>query len=248
MDTNSSNLNATLYSNDLFEEWSERDQLLPAEEYLLSKYLTDPTQNVLEAGTGGGSISFYIENMGFKQITAFDFVPRMVEHAKSLAQKRNSCIHFKIGDASHLPKYDNESFSYLIYLQQVLCFIDQKELFSQGLKEAYRIAKTDGIIIFSFLDFDSRAYNSTLSTTLTTLRKLRKEKTGSQYLPWLRIGNKFNWKLLGKNQAVSYWVKKEDILAQLKAIGFKVLEAKNTNQINHETSDRKGMLYIVCQK
>lgn len=245
---NNPNLNAALYSNELFEEWSYRDPLLPAEEYVLNKYLTDKTQNVLEAGTGGGSISFYIEKMGFKQITAYDFVPRMVAHAEAAAKKRNSCINFKVGDASHLPEYGNESFSYLVYLQQVLCFIDRKELFTQGLKEAYRIAKIDGTVIFSFLDFDSRAYNAPLSSTLTTLRKLRKERMGSQYLPWLRIGDKFNWKLLGKNQAVSYWVKKEDILSELEEIGFTILEAKNTNQINSDSTDRTGMLYVVCKK
>lgn len=248
MSTDTTNLNAALYSNELFEEWSYRDPLLPAEVYVLNKYLTDTSQNVLEAGTGGGSISFYIEKMGFKEITAYDFVPRMVEHAEAAAKKRNSCINFRVGDASHLPEYENDSFSYLIYLQQVLCFIDRKELFIQGLKEAYRIAKKDGIVILSFLDFDSRAYNTPLSSALTTLRKLRKEKTGSQYLPWLRLGDKFNWRLLGKNQALSYWVKKDAILAELEAIGFTVLEAKNTNQINSDSTDRTGMLYVVCKK
>lgn len=248
MANNTKNLNAALYSNELFEEWSHREQLLPAEEYLLKKYLVDKSKEVLEAGTGGGSISFYIEKMGFEHITAFDFVPKMIEHAKAVAQERNSSINFEVNDATNLADYDNESYTYLIYLQQVLCFIEPKELFLQGIKEAYRILKKDGVVVFSFLDFDSRPYNSALSKTLDILRKLRNEKRSSQYLPWLRIGSSFNRNLLSSNQAVSYWVKKDDIIFDLENIGFSILEAKNTNQIHSDNTQRKGMLYIVCKK
>ena len=242
------NLNAELYSKELLDYWVNRNKLISAEKYLLNKYLIDPTKNVLEAGTGGGRISFYIEGMGFQNISSFDIVPEMINHAKKIAQTKNSNIEFEIADAVNLSKYKNETYNYLIYLQQVLCFIPKTNLFSDALKESYRVAKKNAIVIFSFLDFDSRVYNSSLSLIINFLRKIRREETSKQQLPWIKIKNKFNWKLLNKNQAITYWLKKDEIISELESIGFSILEAKNANQLNSNSKTRKGMLYIVCKK
>lgn len=249
MTTNLKNLNAELYSNDLFKSWTNKKGLIPVEEFLIKKYLTDTKKNVLEAGTGGGRISFQIEQMGFNNISAFDFVPNMIWYANEVAKNEGSNVIFKILDASNLEVYESNTFDYLIYLQQVLCFIDKEDLFIDSIKEAYRIAKQDGIIIFSFLDFDSRIYNSTLSQIISILRKLRKEDISKQYLPWLKINNKFNWKLFNKNQPVTYWVKRDQIISVLKEIGFSILEAQNANQVTEQNDKKRiGMLYIVCRK
>jgi ubiquinone/menaquinone biosynthesis C-methylase UbiE len=243
------NINADLYSNDLFDSWINRKNLIPVEEFLLKKYLTDTTKSVLEAGTGGGRISFRIEQMGFSNISAFDFAPIMIMHANKVAKNAGSNVQFKILDASNLAVYESNTFDYLIYLQQVLCFIDKEDLFIDSLKEAYRIAKQDGIIIYSFLDFDSRIFNPTLSKIISILRKLRKECISKQHLPWLKINNKFNWKLFNKNQPVTYWVKRDQIISVLKEIGFSIVEANNANQVTEQNDKKRlGMLYIVCRK
>jgi len=150
--------------------------------------------------------------------------------------------------AARLSEYKNDTYDYLVYFQQVLCFIPKEDLFSHSLKEAYRIAKKDAIVIFSFLDLDSRIYNSILSLIINILRKIRREEVLKQHLPWLKINGKFNWKLFNKNQPVTFWVKKNEIISDLKNIGFSILEAKNTNQLNNDIKIRKGMLYIVCRK
>lgn len=248
MSTDFKNLNAELYSKELFEVWANMKNIFSAEDYFIKKYLTNTTKNVLEAGTGGGRISFYIEKMGFKNISVFDIVPDMIKHANTIAKSTKSNIEFKVADASSLTEYKNDTYDYLVYLQQVLCFISKYELFYDSLKEAYRVTKKDGIVVFSFLDFDSRFYNSTLSLIINILRKIRGEKVLKQYLPWLKINNKFNWKLFNRNQPVNYWVKKNLIITDLKNIGFSILEAKNKNQLNNDSNSRKGMLYIVCRK
>jgi len=249
MKTNLENLNYDLYSNDLLETWVKKEGLIPIEELLIKKYLTDTKKNVLEAGTGGGRISFQIEQMGFKNIFAFDFVPNMIKYANEIAKNKGSKIQFKILDASNLAIYENDKFDYLIYLQQVLCFINNEELFINAIKEAYRITKKEGIIIFSFLDFDSRIFNYPLSLLISIIRKLRKEGISKQHLPWLKVNNKFNWKLFNKNQAVTYWVKRDHIISLLKEIGFSIIEAQNANQITKQIGKKRiGMLYIVCKK
>ncbi len=243
------NLNAELYSNELFEEWSKKNHLLIAEDKLLSKYLTDRTKNVIDAGTGGGRLSFYVERMGFNNISAFDIVPNMIKHAKKVAKEKESNIEFKVADAVNLFEYKNNTFDYSLYLQQVLNFIPEEEEFNASLNESYRITKKGGIVLFAFLDYNTRIFNRPLNMVLNLLRIIRKEKVLTQRLPWIKINNKFNWKIFNKNQALSYWVKKDKILSGLQNIGYTILEVKNTNQfINNNTTKRKGMLYIVCKK
>lgn len=241
-------LNAKLYENELFKEWSNKNHLLHAEDYLISKYLTDKDKNILEAGTGGGRLSFFIEKKGFKNITAFDIVPSMVEHAKSTSKKMGANIAFNVADAANLTEYKNDDYDYLIYLQQVLNFIPEEEQFLSSLKESYRIAKKGSIVLFSFLDYDSRVYNKPLNLVMTILRKIRNEDRMDQRLPWIKINNKFNRKIFNKNQAVTFWVKKNKIISDLKSVGYNILEVKNASQINNNTEKRKGMLYVVCEK
>ncbi|NRD20578.1 class I SAM-dependent methyltransferase [Winogradskyella eckloniae] len=242
------NLNAERYSNELFDLWANKESLNTSEAYVLKKYLIDTTKNVLEAGTGGGRLSFQIEKMGFSNGSAFDIVPEMVSHAKKRASKTNSSVNFRVSDAANLSEFKSDNFDYLIYLQQVLCFIDKEELFLKALNEAYRVAKKDAIVIFSFLDYESKFYNPMLSTVVNTLRKFRHEKISKHHLPWLKINNDINWKLFNKNQPKTYWVTRKKIIAQLMDIGFIILESKNANQLLSDNKKGKGILYIVCKK
>ena len=81
------NLNAKLYSNEILDEWQKRKHLIKAEEYFISKYLLNKSYTILEAGTGGGRISFELEALGFKNIKAFDIVPEMIEYALEKVKK-----------------------------------------------------------------------------------------------------------------------------------------------------------------
>lgn len=129
-----------------------------------------------------------------------------------------------------------------------MCFIEDEQQFHNALNEAYRIAKKDSITLFSFLDYHSRTLNIPHRILLNILRWLRNEPIPDNYLPWLKINNRFNRKLLSKNQALTYWVKRDEILMELNKIGFKVLEVKNASQINTDAKQQKGMLYVVCTK
>jgi ubiquinone/menaquinone biosynthesis C-methylase UbiE len=116
----------------------------------------------------------------------------MIVNAIERKGKINSTVEFKVADATNLALYADNSFDYLIYLQQVLCFIEDEQMFYNALKETYRIAKNGGTVIFSFLDYNSRKINIPLRIILTVLRKLRGEKISKRYLPWLKINGSFN--------------------------------------------------------
>ncbi|HBX86795.1 MAG: hypothetical protein A2W97_17775 [Bacteroidetes bacterium GWE2_40_63] len=241
-------LNKKLYTDELLNDWVTREEIIPAETYFIKKYLTQKTGKVIEAGTGGGRIAFCIGQMGFNQIDAFDYVPQMIESANKNLKDKNLNIKFIVADATNLSDFGSDTYDYLIYLQQVLCFIEDEQLFYKALNEAYRIAKKDSITLFSFLDYHSRTINIPLRILLNILRWLRNEPIPDNYLPWLKINNRFNRKLLSKNQALTYWVKRDEIIMQLEKIGFEVLEVKNASQINTDAKQRKGMLYVVCTK
>lgn len=243
-----SDLNKELYANEILDDWKTRGGIIHAEKHLFETYLKDHTKSIIEAGTGGGRLALYIEEMGFKNIRAFDLVPEMIAHAKERANKAKSAITFDVCDATNLTKYKDNSFDYSIYLQQVLCFICDENAFLEALKESYRITNKNGLIMYSFLDMDARIYNKPLRSTLNILRFFRGEKRSKNLLPWMKINDKFNTKFLNKNQPLTYWVNKKKIIAQLEHIGFEILEAKNANELLNNGSSKKGMLYIVCKK
>lgn len=244
----SENLTAKLYSNKLLEEWSSKEDIWREEAYFIDKYLLDKSQNVLEAGTGGGRISYYIESLGFDNIDAFDISPEMIEVAKLKAIEIGSKVKFSKLDAANLSVYENESFGYLIYLQQVLSMIADESLFSKAIEESYRVSKKGGIVIFSFLDYHGRFYNPILSFLLRIIRVVRGEKTSFNVLPWLHYLGKTNWKLFNKNQPLLTWIIKDQLINDLEKIGFNILEVKNDSQVFRETNKRIGGIYFVCKK
>lgn len=237
------NSNKDLYADKLFRTWSEKEGLMPIEAHLLNKYLTNTSGKVIEAGTGGGRIIFEIEKRGFKHLDAYDFVAQMIDCCNSKKKHLNSSVNFKIADATNLEAYDDYSFDYLIYLQQVLCFIDKKEL-NKALAEAYRIGKQDSTYLFSFLNWNSKFYNPPLSLIVNFLRLMRGEKTNRYKLPWLNINDTFNWHFLNKKQPQNLWFKEKHIIQILEENGFTVLESKT--KLNGNT--KSGHIHIAAKK
>ncbi len=62
---------------------------------MVDRYL-DRQGPTLEAGTGGGRISLGLHQIGFQNLSAFDFVPRFIEQAK--AKDTAGAIDFRVGD------------------------------------------------------------------------------------------------------------------------------------------------------
>ena len=237
------NLNKDLYSNKLLKTWSEKSGLLLIEDYFLRKYLLNKKGKVIEAGTGGGRIIFEVEKLGFTEVEAFDFVEKMIIFCNEKKRKLKSLINFKIADATNLDHYNTETFDYIIYLQQVLSFVDKENL-PLALMEAHRIGNQNSTYIFSFLNWDSKFYNPILSNLVNLFRFLRKEKIDKHKLPWLIINSKFNWKFLNKNQPQNIWYTEKNITEILEKNGFSTIEIKN--RINPKSKIEH--IHIACNK
>ena len=237
------NLNKNLYSNKLLKTWSEKSGLLLIEDYFLKKYLLNKNGKVIEAGTGGGRIIFEVEKFGFTTIEAFDFVEKMINFCNKKKKELKSSIKFTVNDTTNLDYYNDQEFDYLIYLQQVLCFVNE-DLFEKALQEAYRIGDKNSTYLFSFLNWNSKFYNPILTIMVNFFRLLRGEKTSKYRLPWLKVDKKFNWKFLYKNQPQNIWFKEKHIIDILEKNGFSMIEVKN----KVDNSSKIEHIHIACKK
>lgn len=251
------NDNKAVYSTVEFESWAHRSSLILAEEFLINKYL-DKKGKTLEAGTGGGRIILELQSLGYESLYGFDYVPEFIDQAKS--RDKSNTINFAVQNATNL-NYEIDFFDNLIYLQQVICFIEEDSLRKKAIEEAYRILKPGGTALFSFLSYEARITNKMYSMYMKYLKILRKMKGSDhklQYLPWLKLGNKPNIMAIIDKGPYVYWYKLEEIEQILKEAGFIIKTMGTGSSINRGimynsrrelmNDQLEGMVYFVCTK
>ncbi|HET9982411.1 MAG TPA: class I SAM-dependent methyltransferase [Longimicrobiales bacterium] len=231
--------NADVYAREELALWGRRshDPLLPIERAFLERHLGEPPQRILEAGTGSGRIAFAVERMGFRDVDAFDAVPAMIDAAR--AAGAGSRVRFHVADAADLRVFPAESFDRAIYLQQLLSFVPAP-LTERALAECHRVLRSDAIALFSFLDFRSRWVNRPLRLVVGGTRVLRGEAPAGRSLPWLKLGGRPNWRLLGREQPRLRWFTREEIVALLRRAGFEPLEIDDRNATR--------AIFVACRK
>jgi ubiquinone/menaquinone biosynthesis C-methylase UbiE len=251
------NNNKDLYSGIEFATWLDQEKLWPEEAYLIEKYL-DPHLGVVEAGVNGGRILLKMQEMGFTDLAGFDYVPELI--AKAIERDPQRKIDFQVQDAVRLA-YADSSFDQIVYLQQIICLIENKKDRLSAVKEAYRILKPGGSGLLSVLSFESRSsklvYRIYLNY-LRLLRKLRNEKMSIQYLPWLKLGGKLNFGAFLDRPPYTYWYRVTEISELLQSVGFEIVAMCTNPQISAGrlkstdrellTEDIAGMLYFVVKK
>jgi ubiquinone/menaquinone biosynthesis C-methylase UbiE len=249
--------NKDLYNGAEFSTWLETDKISSVEKYLIQTYLK-PELKTVEAGTNGGRILWNIQTMGFRDLSGFDYVPALIDRA--IARDPDRKIDFQVQDAVSLA-YGDESFDQIIYLQQIICLIEAEGDRLKAIQESYRILKPGGIGLFSFLSFDSRRsrlFYSIYLTYLRLVRNLRRDDLSIQYLPWLKLGGKFNPNALFDRPPYTYWYRVAEIYAILTSVGFEIVGLGTDLQLNEcklVTTDldlmaapMSGMLYFAVKK
>jgi ubiquinone/menaquinone biosynthesis C-methylase UbiE len=248
--------NYSQYQDKEFMNWAYRDKLIPAERFLIQKFLSKE-QSTIEAGTGGGCILHNLRDMGFKNLHGFDFLPAFIEVAKS--RDTTNTIRFTVADAAALP-YKDASFRQAIYLQQVICMIADAGKREQAVSEAARILAPGGTALFSFLCYEARARQAVYSMFLTYLKTFRlffHRGTSIQLQPWLKHERSFNPGALLDKPPYVYWYKVKEAVDLLSRNELEVTEAASAKEITKETTvephrlyngDVTGMLYLVARK
>jgi len=230
-----------VYSGEELKVWADRRKILLQEKYLLDKYVVDVDANIIEAGTGGGRLSLYLYDRGFRNILAFDFVDEMVSRAK----RKNDQIDFICADATRLDGIEGGQFDYAIYLQQIISLVSREKI-GTALSESVRVLKDGGVVIYSFLDYRGRIINPLVSGVVNCSRIVRREPVDRKYLPWLRLDGKPNWWFFSSGQACAYWFDREEIIGLIQDLGLTILEIATSADILGRFES--GMLYIVCKK
>lgn len=249
--------NQKIYDSVEFSNFANRADLLQEEELLLEKYFIKEKKTV-EAGTAGGRILFELKKKGYNSLFGYDFVKGFIDEA----EKRNidKSISFSVQDASDL-NYDDNMFDQAIYLQQIICNIEDPDKRLKGIKEAYRILNKNGVLLISFCNFDSKK-NEFVSrmfiTYLKILRTITRKKINIQSLPWLKHAGKPNWNAFFDREPYNYWFKAEEVQKILISVGFSIvaigfprniLEGTMKSDYNDlNDSDFDGHIYFVCKK
>jgi SAM-dependent methyltransferase len=251
------NSNKELYRGAEFLTWLNNRTLIPAEIYLISKYL-DPQLSTVEAGTNGGRILLGMQDMGFTNLSGFDYVPELIDRA--IEQDITRTIDFQVQDAIELD-YPDHRFDQIIYLMQILCTLENREDSLKVVRESYRILKPGGTGLFSVLNFEIRNAKPIFSIYykyLKLLRKLRGDRRSVQSSPWFQLNGKFNFGTIVDRPPYTYWYQITEIYDLLKSVGFEIVGIGTDAQISADSlkhtdlellnEELSGTLYIVVRK
>jgi SAM-dependent methyltransferase len=191
----------------------------------------------LEAGTGGGRILHELAKRGFHDLHGFDYVPGFIDVARS--RDLAGSIDFTVQDAVDLD-YPDAHFDQALYIQQVLCFIEDAAGRLQAMREARRVLRDGGTALFSFLCFEERSRHGltgAFSRYLGLLRRFRHRDVSLQYQPWLKTDERPNLGALADRGPYVYWYTLEEALDSLDRVGFDIRWAAV-----------HGMLYVACRR
>jgi len=251
--------NREVYGSLEFDAWTTRSELEPAEAYVIKTFL-NPRLRTIEAGAGGGRIVHAMHKMGFSDLYGFDYVPEMIFSARGKTPDPRPAIGFFVQDAAAVALADG-TFDQIVYLQQVLCFLEAPELRRRAIHEAFRILRRGGTALFSFLCLDERRRRPAQALFLKylwALRALCGSSRNRQLSPWLRLGGRPNWSALLDRPPYVYWYRMEEAAQELIEGGFAIRAIATEAQLiagrmlesraELSRSELRGHLYVVCGK
>jgi SAM-dependent methyltransferase len=203
------------------EYWADAEGLKDEELALVERYL-DPAEPTLDAGTGGGRVPRALHALGFGSLAGFDFAPELVAAARTADP--DGAIRFDVADAASLP-YDDASFGQALYLQQILCTIEDPISRAAAVTEAARILRPGGLALFSFVCLESRlaapAQRAYLSY-LRAIRRLRRDRRPIQSMPRVRRSGRLDPGALRDSGPYNWWYRAEEAEEVLRTAGFSV--------------------------
>lgn len=116
----------------------------------VEKYLK-PDAKILEIGAGTGRYSIHFAEQGY-DVTAIEYVKHNLDILKSKI-KNNMKIKVELGDAVNLDNLEDNTYDVTLVLGPLYHLYNDKDI-NEAIKEAIRVTKKDGIIMFAYITSD----------------------------------------------------------------------------------------------
>lgn len=152
--------------------------LWKSEKILLERFFPERTAPLLEAGCGAGRVTLGLWQLGYRNLTAFDFANELVDQARSLAAERQAeAIQFLVADATRLRqvKPPLSGYSGALFMFNGLMQIPGRENRRAALRELHHACVPGAPILFTTHDRDSSETERWL-WRMETLRWTRAEQ------------------------------------------------------------------------
>lgn len=197
-----------------------------SEKHIVESFLT-PGARTLEGGTGGGRIALELARQGFSDITAFDFIPEMIQSAK--VKNRWDSLSLEVQDATAL-SYPDASFKQVLYLGQLLSSIVAEGQRQAALRELYRVLEFGGTAVISVLCREGarRRWPQSIVFPLVEFSRITptsRQRTAGGLYPLLKVSGSLRLGFLWDAPPYAYWCDVEKLWTELERIGFSVNQA-----------------------
>jgi SAM-dependent methyltransferase len=192
--------------------------LWESERVLIERFFPDHHAPLLEAGCGAGRVTLGLWQLGYHQLTAFDFAEELVDQAQSLAAERQAeSIKFLHADATALNQchvLSDIQFSGALFMFNGLMQIPGREHRRAALRELHRVCRPGAPLLFTTHDRDG-------SPTGRAMWRLEagRWKRGGQDPRLLEFGDRY-FEEAGTGRTFMHLPNRKEILEDLAATGW----------------------------